>query len=634
MKKHCIHFILLIGGLLYSECNESDSESSISVDSGNLTTNSGVSINFNTAHIKENIYTLNNVEFNTCDANSFWKITAKDAEYDQEGSKLKIKDARVEVFDVPIFWAGNIEIGENENINVPNFGITDSEFDLSYKFITKSDNSKLEIEPIYTNSKFGLSLDYLFSGEKTNSRLQTFLIDDTESSWVYRLNSKINITEKLHAYIDYSDFSGTSLIQNYGYKFLNIKRRALDLKQNFGMSLLTNRRLFESGRESFKNLSLPRPITHEKDFFRYKSLYKFGQWDAIRESEYSKFRIQNNVVLLRKILPPADGADFPYLVKEEVDRKKRNISLTKTSQIRNGTFNTTIEGYWNEYTTHYQNIKDDKQIASYVIRQMVELPKSQIKFGYIFSSFNDQHDSPLLDSYPKKPSPESNINTNLWIGGDRNANQRKIFIYKSGQLGLTNYSLSTNLYEDYNFDGEGTILNNYFNNKPLFFSLQHPIGNLNIAMKGNYSLERNKFMAADLALSYLGANSLISLERKQLLVPSYPLNELDNYLLKFKRDFSNFSLFGRAQYSIEEQTINENIFGIEWEQNCFRLRLAFERARFFPFTIPNYSNGNYLEQIYLTNPAVKNNLTFEFELVGLTETLKPIERLIQNGIFN
>ena len=178
------------------------------------------------------------------------------------------------------------------------------------------------------------------------------------------------------------------------------------------------------------------------------------------------------------------------------------------------------------------------------------------------------------------------------------------------------------------------MLNNYFNNKPLFFSLQRPIGNLNIAMKGNYSLERNELMAADLALSYLAANSLISLERKQLLVPSYPLNELDNYLLKFKRDFSNFSLFGRAQYSIEEQTINENIFGIEWEQNCFRLRLAFERARFFPFTTPNYTNGNYLEQIYLTNPIVKNNLTFEFELVGLTETLKPIERLIQNGIFN
>lgn len=149
MKKHCIHFILLIGGLLYSECNELDSESSISVDSGNLTTDSGVSINFKTAHIKENIYTLKNVEFNTCDTSSIWNIAAKDAEYNQESSELKIKDARIEVFDIPIFWAGNIEIGENENINVPNFGITDSEFDLSYKFITKSDNSKLEIEPIY-----------------------------------------------------------------------------------------------------------------------------------------------------------------------------------------------------------------------------------------------------------------------------------------------------------------------------------------------------------------------------------------------------------------------------------------------------------------------------------------------------
>ena len=164
----------MIGGLLYSECNKSDSESSISVDSGNLTTASGASINFEKAQIKDNIYTLNNVEFNTCDASSIWKVTAEDAEYNQEGSKLKIKDARIEVFNVPIFWTGNIEIGESERINVPNLGITDSEFDLSYKFITKSDNSKLEIEPIYTNSKFGLSLDYLFSGEKTNSRLQTF----------------------------------------------------------------------------------------------------------------------------------------------------------------------------------------------------------------------------------------------------------------------------------------------------------------------------------------------------------------------------------------------------------------------------------------------------------------------------
>ena len=620
--------------MLYSECNKSDSESSISVDSGNLTTASGASINFEKAQIKDNIYTLNNVEFNTCDASSIWKVAAEDAEYNQEGSKLKIKDARIEVFNVPIFWTGNIEIGESESINVPNLGITDSEFDLSYKFITKSDNSKLEIEPIYTNSKFGLSLDYIFSGEKTNSRLQTFLIDDADSSWVYRLNSKINITEKLHAYIDYSDFSGTSLIQNYGYKFLNIKRRALDLKQNFGLSLLTNKRLFEIGRESFKNLSLPRPITHEKDFFRYKSLYKFGQWDAIRESEYSKFKIQNNVVLLRKILPPADGADFPYLVKQEVDRKKRNISLTNAMQTRSGTLNTTIEGYWNEYTTHYQNMKEDQQFASYAIKQMVELSRSQVKFGYIFSSFNNQDDSPLLDSYPKNPSPESNISTRLWTGGDRNANQRKIFIYKSGQLGSTNYSLSTNLYEDYNFDGEGITLNNYFNKKPLYFSLQHPIKNFDIAIKGNYSLERNEFMAADLALSYLSSDTLISLERKQLLIPSYPLNELDNYLLKFKRDFTKFTVFGRTQYSIEEQTINENIFGIEWEQNCFRVRLAFERARFFPFTTPNYSNGNYLEQIYLTNPIVKNNLTFEFELVGLTETLKPIERLIQNGIFN
>ena len=45
--------------------------------------------------------------------------------------------------------------------------------------------------------------------------------------------------------------------------------------------------------------------------------------------------------------------------------------------------------------------EEDQQFASYAIKQMVELSRSQVKFGYIFSSFNNQDDSPLLDSYQK-----------------------------------------------------------------------------------------------------------------------------------------------------------------------------------------------------------------------------------------
>ena len=85
---------------------------------------------------------------------------------------------------------------------------------------------------------------------------------------------------------------------------------------------------------------------------------------------------------------------------------------------------------------------------------------------------------------------------------------------------------------------------------------------------------------------------------------------------------------------VENKSVNENIVGAEWYKDCFKFRLAFERARFFPFTEADYSKGNYFDQIYLTNPILKNNLSFEFELIGLTNPLKPINTLIQNGLFN
>lgn len=634
VKKHYLYLSLLMANFLSSECHENDTDADITVQKGSLEIENNVGINFNSAKIEEDIFELSDIDFNTCQSDSIWKITAKNAQYDQNQKKLSVRDARVEIMNVPVFWAGNIQIGEEENLNIPNLGITDSEFDFSYKFKSQTDNSKIEIEPIYTNSKFGLSFDYEYNSDRNSSRLQTFLINDDDSSWVYQLNSQFKLTNALSLYIDYSEFSGDSLIQNYGYKFLNIKRRTLDLKQSYGINLLTDRRIFEIGRESFKNISLPRPITHSKDFFRYISLYSFGGWNATRETEYAKFKIQHNVTLLNKILPPHPSADFPYLVYQDVDRAHRNITFEKKSQLQSSNLVTTIVGDWNEYTINYQETKEDIQSASYSIRQIIELSDSSFKFGYIYSSFDDQFQNPLLDSYPKSPSPDSNISTKLWVGKDKFANQRKIFIYNSGNLGSLNYSFSTNLYEEYNFQNEGPILSQFYENQPFFFLLNQKYGHLSVSASGNYSLKKNEIIGLDLGLSYQTKNSYFAIEKRELMMTSYPLNSMDNYLMKFKKDFNNFSFFGRTQYSTREKTINENILGVEWEQYCFRLRLAFERARFFPFTSPDYSNGNYFQQIYLTNPVLKNNLSFEFELVGLSEALKPIEKIIQNGIFN
>ena len=80
--------------------------------------------------------------------------------------------------------------------------------------------------------------------------------------------------------------------------------------------------------------------------------------------------------------------------------------------------------------------------------------------------------------------------------------------------------------------------------------------------------------------------------------------------------------------------INENILGLQWTYDCFRFRLSVERASFFPFIDPDFDENSYFDLIYLTNTEVKNNLSFEFELVGLTNILTPIDNIINNGLFN
>ena len=112
------------------------------------------------------------------------------------------------------------------------------------------------------------------------------------------------------------------------------------------------------------------------------------------------------------------------------------------------------------------------------------------------------------------------------------------------------------------------------------------------------------------------------------------IRDRDNYVLKFKRNFDNYQIFSRAQYSEDERNINENILGLQWTYDCFRFRLSLERASFFPFIDPDFDENSYFDLIYLTNTEVKNNLSFEFELVGLTNILTPIDNIINNGLFN
>ena len=284
------------------------------------------------------------------------------------------------------------------------------------------------------------------------------------------------------------------------------------------------------------------------------------------------------------------------------------------------------------------NLKDSDETInsnSFATSQVFStLENRSLKIGLLWSSFGEESTLPILDSYPILPSPESNISLDPWVGKDRGTNSRKIFLLKSWETAAVNFSLSTNIYEKYNFENESMIFKKFYEKKPIFFSVNTKNKNFNFFAKGNYSYEKSDFMAQMIGMKYSDEKTLLSLQKNNIIPSSYPLQPLDNYVLKFKRDFQSFQVFSRAQYSKQEKTLNENILGIQWQYDCLRLRLSMERARFFPFVDPNYAEMSYYDLIYLTNPKVKNNLSFEFELVGLTNILTPIDNIINNGLFN
>ena len=600
-------------------CDESD-EANIIIEDGNIEISEKINLSFDSAKSNGEDLELNNIKVTSCKESSLWNLTAENAEI--EGENLKIQNTRLRIFNVPIFWLGEVSLNDDDSFNIPNLGVTDSNLDISYKFKTKGENSEFVLEPIYSNSSFGLSVDYGFDNGINNFHFNSLALDDQNSSWVYDIDSVINLNNYISLTLDYSDFSGNSLIQDYGFKYLDINRRSLDLKQSLGISFLNKNRNISFFSDDFINIGALRPVSHSKDYFTYERFFIINEWFIDIDSEYAKF--SNN---------SPESLEVPYILYDEVERISREIELKKD-------FSFAALNYESKFLLSSQNyeIKDtgenliNNNFATSQIFSLLE--DKSLKLGFIWSTFMKESTLPILDSYPSLPSPESNISLSSWVGKDRSTNSRKFFIYKNWSNSVFDFSISSNLYEKYNFEQESNIFKKFYEKRPIFFSAKTKNKNLNFFAKGNYSYEKSDFVGLMAGLEYMDDKTFLSLQKNNIVPSSYPLQPLDNYVLKFKRDFSNFQIFTRAQYSDEEEIVNENILGLQWEYDCFKLRLSIERARFFPFVDPDFGETSYFDLIYLTNPKVKNNLSFEFELVGLTNILTPIDNIINDGLFN
>ena len=600
-------------------CDESDG-SNIIIKDGNIDLSEKINLSFDSAESNGEDLELKNIKVTSCKKSSVWSLTAENANLENEN--LKIQNTKFRIFNVPIFWMGEVSLNEDDSFDIPNLGVTDSNLDISYKFKTKGENSEFVLEPIYSNSSFGISIDYNFDSGINNFHFNSLALDDENSSWVYDIDSVINLNDFLSLTVDYSDFSGNSLVQDYGFKYLDINRRSLDLKQSIGISFLNKNRNISFFSDNYINIGALRPVSHSKNYIAYERFFIINDWFLDMNSEYAKF--SNNT---------PNNLEMPYILYDEVERITRDIEIKKNFSFAAINYESKFLISNRDY--EIEDINENLTINNIATSQIFSfLEDKSLKLGFVWSTFKDESSLPILDSYPSLPSPESNISLNSWVGKDRSSGSRKFFIYKDWSNSAFNFSISSNLYEKYNFEEENNIFKKFYDKQPIFFSAKTKNKNLNFFAKGNYSYEKSDFMGLMAGAEYTDDKIFLSIQKNNIVPSSYPLQPLDNYVLKFRRDFDNFQIFSRAQYSKEEEIINENILGLQWEYNCFRLRLSMERARFFPFIDPNFAETSYFDLIYLTNPKVKNNLSFEFELVGLTNILTPIDNIINDGFFN
>ena len=216
LKVHNWFLLVLLStsSLINSECHEGETVNSLEIRNGQMEVGENSIVKFESAITTEEKLELKNIEVTTCAESSVWSLGAENATFNESNRNLTIENTKLKIFNLPVFWIGEVSLNENDSFSVPNLGITNSSLDISYKFKNKTENSLFKVEPIYSDSSLGLSLSFEYDDEKNNLEFDSLTMGDDDSSWAYNLDAQINFNEFISLDVAYSDFSGNSLIQN------------------------------------------------------------------------------------------------------------------------------------------------------------------------------------------------------------------------------------------------------------------------------------------------------------------------------------------------------------------------------------------------------------------------------------
>ena len=263
---------------------------------------------------------------------------------------------------------------------------------------------------------------------------------------------------------------------------------------------------------------------------------------------------------------------------------------------------------------------------------------------YLYAQEKFQDDLPVFDSLIITPGYDNLFRQNRYVGYDRigDANQVALGIttrYLDETTGAQRLAISVGqifymddrTVNDTDFPGNNPL----DDTSPVFISLTTQAMGLDLRASYEHDTEHNLSNRGSIALRYISDNHAIfnfSYSMVDKLQQRTPRNREETDL-SFRRPLGEsnaWSLVGRWNYGWDEGQTIESLFGVEYNDCCWRTRVVFRRYLKSPRTVrisqPGSATKSFKER------RADSGIYFEFQLKGLGSLGGRLDNLLNNSI--
>jgi len=273
---------------------------------------------------------------------------------------------------------------------------------------------------------------------------------------------------------------------------------------------------------------------------------------------------------------------------------------------------------------------------------------------YLYVQFDEQDDLPRFDATPITPSYPQLFRNNRFAGYDRlgDANQISLGISTSFLFADTGAEfLRASIGQTYYFQDREVIFKPTLSedptvgSSPLFTELRMALGSaMSLTSSFEWEPREGRSNRGKLAFKYYPDNrrilnltySYTSPEVKSLFLPGQLRNSEESDVSFIWPIRGKWSAIGRWNFGWDENQTIESLFGVEYNDCCWRFRVVFRRflkePRFITVVVDDPDSPTGESTLIGLDHRAESGIFFEFQLKGLADLGGRLDRLLENSI--